>query len=160
MSPPELGAALALAADEGPRSSSPTCSAHFGTRSQPTSPAVRIVVAYGGSDAPSGASWSLAQLEEQQKEQSPTVAKSQVRAQKTDPVIAARDRLQGADEAWRRAYGELDQVERRVINAGREVRRPMITVGEYCCMSMAEVICRARGLPKAEATGAINTMRS
>jgi hypothetical protein len=81
-------------------------------------------------------------------------------ARKPDPAIAAWDRLQAALKAHDGACDKREEAEEKAREAGFKVEWPYISVGNYSCMSMAEARHHARRLPKAEATKAIDAMRT
>ena len=79
---------------------------------------------------------------------------------KPDPAIVAWDRLQAAEKADCRARDLLDTAEAKARKAGFKVHWPIIRLGEYGCMSVAEMRRNARGLPTAEVADAIKAMRA
>jgi hypothetical protein len=81
------------------------------------------------------------------------------RGQKSDPAIAAWDRLQAAEKAQSRAYDERDEAEHQARLRGYERQTARVFIGGYDCLSVAEVRRRTKGLPKRKAQEAIEVMR-
>src|SRR5665213_3212123 len=81
-------------------------------------------------------------------------------ARKPDPVVSAWDRLQLALKVHCRTYDKRDEAEAKARSAGFKPGRPCIRVGDYGCMSMAEVRRVVRGWPKDTATKALEAMRT
>jgi hypothetical protein len=80
--------------------------------------------------------------------------------QKTDLAIAAWVRLQTALKAHCQACDDRDHAEEKAHDAGHAIRRPLIMIAGDGCMDVEDARRSARRLPKAEASEAVEAMRT
>jgi hypothetical protein len=80
-------------------------------------------------------------------------------ARKPDPVIAAWDRLQAVEKAWRRAYDAIEKAEKNAEAAGWRPLRPLVSIAGNDCVTMQDARRSAEKLPKGKAKEALAYMR-